>query len=114
MRMSLKDWLDDGWLHEHDSSIEEISDLMKIAQRDISDCKVTSISADRRFMTAYNAILQLATAVLAASGYRAARDAHHYRVIQSLGYTINADKKLIHMVDRFRQKCNICDYTRFG
>jgi len=39
--------------------------------------------------------LQAATAALAAAGYRAAREAHHYRVIQSLAHTIQADPGLI-------------------
>ncbi len=42
---------------------------------------------------AYNAALQTATAALAAAGYRATRDSHHYRVIQSLAFTIGADRE---------------------
>jgi len=56
----------------------------------------------------------VATAALAASGYRAAREAHHYRVIQSLAYTIKADQDLIHKFDRFRKKRNIGGYERIG
>jgi len=36
---------------------------------------------------AYNAALQAAAAALAAAGYRASREQHHYRVIQSLRQT---------------------------
>jgi len=41
------------------------------------------------------AALQSATAALAAVGYRAARESHHYRVIQSFAYTIGADENMI-------------------
>jgi len=58
--------------------------------------------------------LQSATAALAASGYRAVREAHHYRVIQSLAYTIEADRELITQLDRFRKKRNIGEYDRAG
>jgi hypothetical protein len=63
---------------------------------------------------AYNAALQSATAALAASGYRVSREAHHYRVIQSLSFTIGADKNLVNQLDQFRKKRNISDYERAG
>ena len=51
---------------------------------------------------------------LVAAGYRATRDSHHYRVIQSLTYTIGADTKLIAQFDQFRKKRNIGGYERAG
>lgn len=63
---------------------------------------------------AYNAALQTATAALAAAGYRATRDSHHYRVIQSLAFTIGADKGLVAQFDQFRKKRNIGGYERAG
>jgi hypothetical protein len=47
----------------------------------------TWISEDWKLNIAYNAALQAATAALAAAGYRAAREQHHYRTIQSLALT---------------------------
>lgn len=82
--MSLPDWLRSGWLIEHRTSRREIADLLGVVQRDLQDCQAAGLSADWRLNIAYNAALQAATAALAASGYRAARDSHHYRVIQSL------------------------------
>jgi len=61
-----------------------------------------------------HAALQAATVALAAAGYRAAREAHHYRVIQSLAYTIKADESLIAQLDKFRKKRNIGSYERAG
>ena len=63
---------------------------------------------------AYNAALQCAIAALAACGYRASREAHHYRVIQSLPHTIGADAKLVAQLDAFRKKRNVGDYERAG
>lgn len=59
--------------------------------RDLRECQAKGLRADWSFAIAYNAALQAATAALAAAGYRASRDAHHYRVFQSLEYTIKAD-----------------------
>jgi hypothetical protein len=114
MNMSLKDWLKSGWLTEHKTSPQEIGDLLKVTDRNLADCQVSGLSADGRFGIAYNAALQAATAALAASGYRASRESHHYRVIQSLAYTIEADQDLIHRFDRFRKKRNIGGYERIG
>ena len=112
--MSLKDWLRNKWLVEHQTSPEEIRHLLEVTDRDLADCKTPGLSTDWRFGIAYNAALQVATAALAASGYRAAREAHHYRVIQSLAYTIKVDQNLVHKFDRFRKKRNIGGYERVG
>jgi hypothetical protein len=58
--------------------------------------------------------LQLAIAALAATGYRAGREAHHYWAIQSLAFTIGASTDLVDQLDSFRKKRNISDYERAG
>ncbi len=80
--MSLSDWLDRGWLIKHRPDRREVRELLGIADRAIADAEVRGISPDARLSIAHNAALQLATAALAASGYRAGREAHHYRAIQ--------------------------------
>jgi hypothetical protein len=71
--MSLRDWLRAGWLSEHQSSREEVSDLLGVADRDLGDCQSSGLSPDWRLAIAYNAAMQLAVAALAAAGYRASR-----------------------------------------
>lgn len=112
--MSLSDWLRAGWLTEHQSSPREIGDLLHVADRDLADCQVSGLSADWRLNIAYNAALQSATAALAAAGYRAGREAHHYRVIQSLALTVGADRALVAQLEQFRKKRNIGGYERAG
>lgn len=112
--MSLRDWLNNRWLEEHQTSSQEIADLLAIADRDIADSQISELSADWKMTIAYNAALQLATAALAASGYRAVRESHHYRIIQSLSYTINADDGMITLFDQFRKKRNISGYDCAG
>jgi hypothetical protein len=63
---------------------------------------------------AYNAALQAATVALAASGYRAARDQHHFRIIQSLRETIGMSAASVATFDAFRKKRNITGYERVG
>lgn len=112
--MSLDDWLQNGWIIEHRSSTEEIRSLLALADRDLRNCQVKELDADWRFAIAYNAALQAATAALAAAGYRAARELHHYRVIQSLELTIGTDPKLILKFDAFRKKRNLSSYELGG
>jgi hypothetical protein len=99
---------------EHEPSRQEILDLLAIADRDLKDCRSEGLSADRRFNIAYNAILQAAIAALAAAGYRAPRDSHHYRVLQSLGLTVESPLQTIRCLDAFRKKRNLTGYERIG
>lgn len=46
--------------------------------------------------------------------YRASRDQHHVRVIQSLSETIGASAELVATFDAFRKKRNITGYERVG
>jgi hypothetical protein len=112
--VSLRDWLGNGWLVEHTTSPQETTDLLGVCDRDLRDCKAAGISADWRFAIAYNAALQAAIAALAVAGYRAARDAHHYRCIESLAHTIGADASLVRRLDACRKKRNIGGYESAG
>lgn len=110
----MSDWARSGWLVEHRTSPREIADLFGAADRDIRDCSLKGLSEDRQLAIAYGAALSCAMAALAACGYRASREAHHYRVIQSLALTIGADVKLVAQFDAFRKKRNVGDYERAG
>jgi len=87
---------------------------MGIVARDLEDCRTEGLSPDWRLNIAYNAALQAATAALCASGYRAARESHHYRVVESLALTIGAPSAMVRQFDAFRKKRNIGGYDRAG
>lgn len=112
--MNLGKWVEEGWLKKHKTSRQEIAKLFEASDRDLADCQLTGLSADWRLSIAYNAALQAAAAALAARGYRAVGEAHHYRVIQSLSTTIGADALLIAQLDKFRKKRNISHYEKAG
>lgn len=112
--MSLDDWKKNGWLVEHRASPGEVAEILTAVDRDLSACRTPRLDTDWRFNIAYNAALQAATAALAAAGYRATREMHHYRVIQSLAFTIGADAVVLDLLDRFRKKRNIGTYERTG
>jgi len=112
--MTLQNWLRNSWLVQHTASLEEISNLLAISDRDLAACQVRELPTDWRFAIAYNAALQAATAALAAAGYRASRDNHHYRVLQSLEFTTAPGRKFIDTLDSFRKKRNISSYDLSG
>jgi len=113
--MTLDDWLSNRWLSRHRTTPQEIADLLAVAERDLQDCQVTGLSADARLSLAYSAAVQLATAALAAAGYRPGRAGpHHHWVIQSLAHTIEAADDLVSQLDKFRKKRNVLAYERAG
>jgi hypothetical protein len=112
--MSLQSWLQNSWLVQHVTSAQEIGDLLRISDRDLAACQVKGLPADWRLAIAYNAALQAATAALASAGYRASRDSHHHRVIQSLEFTSGLERKRIDAFDAFRKKRNASSYDAAG
>jgi len=112
--MSLQSWLESGRLRAQETSSSDIAELLKAADRDLADAELRELSADRRFATAYSAALLVATVALAASGYRAAQEGHHYWTIRSLAFTMKLDRGTIQQLNTFRRKRNIADYERVG
>lgn len=112
--MSLKQWADNGWLRLHNTSAEEINNLMMIINRDLKDAK-GGISDDWRFGIAYNAALKLCTILLYAEGYKAEKALQHYRTIQALPLILGKDKKgNAEYLDTCRSKRNIVEYDYIG
>jgi hypothetical protein len=99
---------------EHQTSREEITDLLGVVERDAAQCRIDDLAPDWQLNIAYNAVLQVAMAALAATGYRAGRDAQHYRVIESLAYTMSVAAPRIAQLQGFRKKRNISGYERAG
>ncbi|MHB8909896.1 MAG: hypothetical protein ACYDAA_13565 [Syntrophales bacterium] len=112
--MTLRSWLRNDWITPHKTSPDEVAALFALIERDLADCQAAGLSADWRLNIAYNAALQAATIALAVAGYRAGRESHHYRIIQSLALTIDAPPALIAHFDQFRKKRNIGEYERAG
>ena len=113
--MSTEKLLKDGQLKKHRTSKEEVAALLRVAKRDIADSKVIGVSTDRRFATAYNAILQLSAIILACRGYRAAGWAHHYTTFETLYEILGQTyEDRIAYFDQCRTKRNVADYSRVG
>ena len=113
--MSLQDWLDNKWLRKHQTSPQEIGNLLGIVKRDIKDANFREVSADWRFGIAYNAALKLCTILLYAKGYRPERALAHYRTIQALPLILGKDREGdINYLDACRIKRNKVEYDYTG
>lgn len=55
--MSLHSWLSNGWVVTHQTSTQEIADLLAVADRDLKDSGTPGLSSDWRLNIAYNAAL---------------------------------------------------------
>ena len=112
--MSLKQWLNNGWLRTHKTSKNEIENLMMIVERDLKDAK-EGISDDWRFGITYNAALKLCTVLLYAEGFKAERTLQHYRTIQALPLILgSARRDDANYLDTCRSKRNIAEYDYVG
>lgn len=107
--------MDRGFLKPHRSNRREIADLLAVVDRDLRDASLEELSLYRRFATAYNAVLQLATAVLYASGYRASRGGHHWTTINVIPDLLGEDIREVALYfDNCRIKRHGVDYDRAG
>ena len=112
--MNLKQWFDNGWLRQHETSKNEISDLLAIVDRDLKDTRA-GLSADWRFGIAYNAALKLCSILLYAEGFKPERILQHYRTIQAMPLILGENRtKDAQYLDACRSKRNIVEYEQIG
>ena len=114
MNETLETWVRYGWLTRHETSRQEILALLAVADRDLTTAQLPDVPPDWRLNIAYNAALQSAAIALAAAGYRAEKESHHYRLLQSLAVTIGLDAASVDQLDKLRKKRNVSSYSRAG
>jgi hypothetical protein len=94
-------------------SAEVVQRLIEGASRHIADAKVTAISTETRFVSAYTAIRMLADVGLNANGYRTRSSVpgHHLIAIRALGVTLGVAERDIARLDKLRQLRNAVEYS---
>lgn len=93
--MSLEQWSRNGWLQPHEPTVGETQQLLAVVERELSDASVSGLSADSRFIHAYQGALQLCAVALHAYGYAPQRagGGHHHRIINSLEHTLGQERR---------------------
>ena len=102
-------------VQQHSTGKQEIDKLRQVVARALADASVTAISADLRFQTGYNAILQLATIAIHCAGYRVKGREHHKTTFAALPLAMgNAVDAQAAYFDTCRRKRNIATYDKAG
>ena len=109
--MSWQQLLASRRVQPHTTHTQELQGLRTVVARDLKDAALPDLSTDRRFAIAYNAILQLATMVIACTGYRVRGVGHHHTTFEALELAIGSSITA-HAVyfDTCRRKRNLVDY----
>lgn len=112
--MSWQSLLTNGSIHTHTTSRREIENLRELVARDLKDAEIEGLSDDRRFATAYNAVLQLSKMAIACFGYRVSsnKTGHHRTTFEAVKNAIGtADvENLADYFETCRRKRNLIDY----
>jgi len=97
----------------HKTSKQELDGLRAVAERDLKDASLPGLSEDRRFATAYNCVLQLATMAVACAGYRVtAKRGHHENTFVALELAMGPSvAKAAKYFNTCRRKRNMVDYN---
>lgn len=100
-------------MQTHNTSRQEIENLRELVSRDLKDAGINGLSADRRFATAYNAVLQLSKMAIAFEGYRvAAGVGHHQKTYEAVKMALGTTsaEMLADYFETCRRKRNKIDY----
>jgi len=113
--MTLRKWVEYGWLRPHESSREEIRNLLAVVDRDLENARIEKLSPDWRFGIAYNAALKLCTVLLYASGFRADRELAHKRTVDALPLILGEKRAGdARYLDTCRKKRHVVEYETAG
>jgi len=112
--MSLEELLRQDKLHAHKTSREEIRSLFRVVERLLQDAEVVGVSPDGRFVSAYGAVQQAATALIRCYGYRTRGLGHHATTFEALELILPQERKLVSYFQSCRSKRNLADYTQAG
>lgn len=85
----------------------EFDGLLRSAKRKLPDAQNATLSADSRFILAYDAAHSLALAALRWHGFRSE---HRYMVFQALTHTVSFPKEKWRFLDHCHQKRNVALY----
>jgi hypothetical protein len=109
--MSWQQLLAANRVRRHVTSRQELTDLRAVIARDLQDAAVAGLSADRRFATAYNAVLQLTKMVVACAGYRVVGQGHHQTTFEALERAMGPSiASTATYFDTCRRKRNLVEY----
>lgn len=112
--MGWKKLLADKRVTAEPTSKAELENLRSIVIRSLKDVTAHGLSADTRYVLAYDAARTLALIVVRAEGYRPRSIGGHYNTFLALGAADPAFHALSVYFDSCRMKRNDCEYDFAG
>jgi hypothetical protein len=109
--MSWKKLLAENRVTTEPPSKAELASLRSIVSRSLKDVTAPGLSADTRFVLAYDAARTLSLIIVRAAGYRPRAVAGHYNTFLALGEADPAFNKLSAYFDGCRMKRNNLNMT---
>lgn len=115
--MGLLEWIsshpDD--VREEEYSTEAVSELIRVAEREVIDA-VSVRSSEGTLGHAHNSVLAIAAAALRENGFRvrSGSSSHHYRLIESLEFTLHIEPGIIKELQDYRRKRSLSIYEQSG
>lgn len=114
MRMIWKKLLADKNVTREPPSKAELDNLRSIVARSLNDVGAPGLSADARFVMAYDAARTLSLMIVRAAGYRPRSVGGHYNTFLALEAADAGFAKLSAYFDGCRMKRNDCEYDFAG
>ena len=99
-----------GQLKAEPCNLAEAQRLLGMAQTRLRDAQLTSLSAEGRFTSVYNAAHAAALAALRWHGYRSE---NRFTVFQCLTHTVNWSAAQWRVLDAAHQKRNLAEYEGY-
>src|SRR5579884_3707749 len=112
--MSWRKLLNDGRVVLTPATKQELDNLRSIVARSLKDVTAPGLSADARFVMAYDAARTLSLLIVRAAGYRPRSVGGHYNTFLALETAEPACAKLSAYFDGCRIKRNACEYDFAG
>ncbi len=110
--MNLTEWIKAGELQKVEVTESTLKDILRLVERDLKDAQLDGLSEDRRFATAYGAVLNLASYIIRTQGYRVVGKVGHHKITFDVAAIVLGKKShdLIDYFDLCRRKRNKVDY----
>lgn len=99
-----------GQLKAEPRNIQEVTRMLAMAQTRLRDARLSSLSLEGRFTSAYNAAHAAALAALRWHGYRSE---NRYTVFQCLTHTLGWPANRWRVLDSAHQKRNLAEYEGY-
>ena len=99
-----------GQLKAEPRNDREVTRMLAMAQTRLSDAKLSNLSLEGRFTSAYNAAHAAALAALRWHGYRSE---NRYTVFQCLTHTLSWPASRWRVLDTAHQKRNLAEYEGY-